>query len=106
MVLSICSDGTLSSILMIMIPFHMTSCCPYIFLYDIFLAAHVSMTSSYVFQVFDIDGNGYIDANELKLTMQNLGENLTEDDVKAMIREADTNGDGMIEYEGMDISRT
>ena len=51
-------------------------------------------------QVFDIDGNGYIDANELRLTMNNLGENLSEDDVKAMIREADINGDGRIDYEG------
>ena len=50
--------------------------------------------------MFDIDGNGYIDANALRLTMQNLGEALSENDVKAMIREADTNGDGMIEYEG------
>jgi len=51
------------------------------------------------FKVFDIDGNGFIDANELKLTMQNLGEKLTEFDVKAMIREADMNGDGNIDYE-------
>ena len=41
-----------------------------------------------------------IDANELRLTMKNLGENLTEDDVKAMIRAADKNGDGKIDYEG------
>ena len=34
--------------------------------------SHVSF-----FQVFDIDGNGYIDENELKLTMQNLGEVLS-----------------------------
>ena len=32
--------------------------------------------------------------------MQNLGENLTEDDVRLMIREADSNGDGKIDYEG------
>ncbi len=32
--------------------------------------------------------------------MNNLGENLSEDDVKAMIREADINGDGRIDYEG------
>jgi calmodulin len=51
------------------------------------------------FKVFDIDGNGFIDAHELRLTMQNLGENLTEEDVKAMISEADTNGDGRIDYE-------
>ena len=32
--------------------------------------------------------------------MQNLGEKLSDDDVKAMIREADMNGDGQIDYEG------
>eukprot|EP00918_Siedleckia_nematoides_P105232 GHVU01229822.1.p1 GENE.GHVU01229822.1~~GHVU01229822.1.p1 ORF type:complete len:163 (+),score=34.18 GHVU01229822.1:46-534(+) len=51
------------------------------------------------FRVFDIDGNGYIDATELRTTMNNLGECLSEEDVKAMIREADTNGDGRIDYE-------
>ena len=52
------------------------------------------------FRVFDIDGNGLIDAQELKMTMRNLGENLTDDDVRAMIRAADRNGDGQIDYEG------
>lgn len=51
------------------------------------------------FKVFDIDGNGVIDAQELRLTMRNLGENLTDEDVKAMIRAADKNGDGKIDYE-------
>ena len=56
--------------------------------------------------MFDIDGNGYIDAQELRLTMANLGENLSDDDVRAMIREADINGDGQIDYEGEAISDT
>jgi EF-hand domain pair len=53
------------------------------------------------FRVFDIDGNGIIDANELKITMFNLGENLSDREVKQMIRLADRNGDGKIDYEGM-----
>ena len=44
--------------------------------------------------------SSFIDAQELRLTMQNLGEKLSDDDVKAMIREADMNGDGQIDYEG------
>ena len=52
------------------------------------------------FKVFDIDGNGVIDAHELQVTMRNLGENLSDEDVKAMIRAADKNGDGKIDYEG------
>ena len=55
------------------------------------------------FKVFDIDGNGVIDAQELRLTMRNLGENLTDEDVKAMIRAADKNGDGKIDYEGRQL---
>ena len=55
------------------------------------------------FKVFDIDGNGLIDATELRLTMKNLGENLSESDVKAMIRTADKNGDGKIDYEGKKV---
>lgn len=51
--------------------------------------------------MFDIDGNGVIDAQELRLTMQNLGENLSEEDVQCMIAEADMNGDGKIDYEGL-----
>lgn len=52
------------------------------------------------FRVFDIDGNGLIDERELLQTMRNLGENLTEKDVKAMIKAADQNGDEKIDYEG------
>ena len=52
-------------------------------------------------QVFDINGDGLIDERELKSTMQNLGERVTSEDIKAMIRAADRNGDGKIDYEGM-----
>lgn len=53
------------------------------------------------FRIFDIDGNGYIDEKELKLTMCNLGEDLSDKDIKKMMRLADKNGDGKIDYEGM-----
>lgn len=52
------------------------------------------------FKVFDMDGNGYIDKHELKYVMRRLGENLSDDDLKAMFHEADLNGDGYIDYEG------
>ena len=51
------------------------------------------------FKVFDRDGNGLIDKSELKATMKSLGENLSDKDIKAMIRAADKNGDGKIDYE-------
>lgn len=50
------------------------------------------------FRVFDLDGNGLIDEKELKTTMRNLGENVDKNDIKAMIKAADKNGDGKIDY--------
>ena len=52
------------------------------------------------FRVFDKDGNGFISAAELRHVMTNLGEKLTDDEVDEMIREADIDGDGQVNYEG------
>lgn len=52
------------------------------------------------FRIFDKDGNGLISANELKQLMANLGEKLTDEELDEMMREADLNGDGHIDYEG------
>ena len=52
------------------------------------------------FRVFDKDGNGFISAAELRHVMTNLGEKLTDEEVDEMIREADIDGDGQINYEG------
>ena len=51
------------------------------------------------FKVFDKDGNGFISASELRHVMTNLGEKLTDEEVDEMIREADIDGDGQINYE-------
>lgn len=72
------------------------------------------------FKVFDKDGNGYISAAELRHVMTNLGvswiiyasfwdmlrhcvigEKLSDFEVDEMIREADIDGDGQINYDGM-----
>uniref|UniRef100_A0A8R1XSG6 Calmodulin n=1 Tax=Onchocerca volvulus TaxID=6282 RepID=A0A8R1XSG6_ONCVO len=50
-------------------------------------------------QVFDKDGNGFISAAELRHVMTNLGEKLTDEEVDEMIREADIDGDGQVNYE-------
>lgn len=55
------------------------------------------------FQVFDKDGNGFISAAELRHVMTNLGEKLTDEEVDEMIREADIDGDGQVNYEGIAI---
>jgi calmodulin len=49
--------------------------------------------------VFDADGNGFIDRDELRKVMSSLNESLTEEELDAMIKEADINGDGEISFE-------
>ena len=49
--------------------------------------------------MFDTDGNGFINAAELRQVMLNLGEKLTEEEVEMMIKEADVNGDNLVNYE-------
>eukprot|EP01121_Diplochlamys_sp_Union-15-3_P010048 TRINITY_DN2777_c0_g1_i1.p1 TRINITY_DN2777_c0_g1~~TRINITY_DN2777_c0_g1_i1.p1 ORF type:complete len:150 (+),score=46.84 TRINITY_DN2777_c0_g1_i1:53-502(+) len=51
------------------------------------------------FKVFDKDGNGFISAAELRHVMTNLGEKLSEEEVDEMIKEADVDNDGQINYE-------
>jgi calmodulin len=52
------------------------------------------------FRVFDVNSDGFIDSTELQATMHDLtGDALTDADVDAMIRSADRDGDGRINYE-------
>ena len=52
------------------------------------------------FQTFDRDGNGLINAAELRHVMTNIGEKLTEQEVDEMIREFDVDREGNVSYEG------
>ena len=56
-------------------------------------------------EVFDRDGNGFISAAELRHVIANLGEKLTDEEVDEMIREADVDGDGQINYEESALRR-
>ena len=51
------------------------------------------------FKVFDRDGNGFITSHELRNVMNSLGENLTPEEIEEMIKEADLDNDGQIDYE-------
>lgn len=51
------------------------------------------------FRVFDKNGDGFISPTELQHVMTNLGEKLTEEEVDDMIREADVDGDGLVNYD-------
>jgi len=52
------------------------------------------------FRTFDLDGNGKIEPHELKQIMEsNNNVNLSDAKVKALVTEADKNGDGKIDFE-------
>lgn len=51
------------------------------------------------FKQFDRDGNGYIDRDELIFLMESLGQNMTEDEIDEMIKDADFNRDGKISFQ-------
>ncbi|CAK9235290.1 unnamed protein product [Sphagnum jensenii] len=51
------------------------------------------------FHVFDIDGNGFISADELHRVLSGLGEKgLTIEDCRCMINSVDRNGDGRVDF--------
>ena len=50
------------------------------------------------FKIFDKDGDGLITAEEIRMTMTSLGENLSETELTSMVAEADLNGDGYIDF--------
>jgi len=51
------------------------------------------------FRVFDADGNGTIDKPELKRVMEMVGEAVTKEQLDAMFKLADVNGDGEISFD-------
>ena len=56
------------------------------------------------FQEFDRDGNGYISREELKEVMHSVGDKLTDDELDGMIKRADLDNDGQVDYRGREIS--
>ncbi|KAI7747542.1 hypothetical protein M8C21_016744, partial [Ambrosia artemisiifolia] len=52
-----------------------------------------------LFKMFDRDGNGFITAAELAHSMAKLGHALTAEELTGMIKEADTDGDGRINFQ-------
>jgi len=53
-----------------------------------------------VFREFDTDGDGFIQLNELRTAMLNMGTNTKEEEIVAMFQAADVNSDGGISFEG------
>ncbi|KAL8610328.1 hypothetical protein ACOMHN_041142 [Nucella lapillus] len=51
------------------------------------------------FRVFDKSGCGFITPSDLRAVLQNIGEDLTEEEIDEMIAEVDIDGDGRIDFE-------
>lgn len=50
------------------------------------------------FRVFDKENNGYITEAEVRSALARMGEKISEEEIQEMLREADADGDGTIEY--------
>eukprot|EP00356_Strombidium_inclinatum_P013509 CAMPEP_0170487134 /NCGR_PEP_ID=MMETSP0208-20121228/6000_1 /TAXON_ID=197538 /ORGANISM="Strombidium inclinatum, Strain S3" /LENGTH=93 /DNA_ID=CAMNT_0010761311 /DNA_START=3 /DNA_END=284 /DNA_ORIENTATION=+ len=50
------------------------------------------------FQVMDTNGDGFVTKDELKNLLKGLGEEVTDEVVDEMIKIADENGDGKVEF--------
>ena len=50
------------------------------------------------FSAFDKDSSGYIDANELRIVLEMMGQKTTEEDIFRVIAEADAENTGRITY--------
>ena len=57
------------------------------------------------FKVFDRDNTGLISASNLRVVMTNLGEKMTDEEIEEMIREADMDGDGFVNFKGNGFNR-
>ena len=49
--------------------------------------------------MFDSDGNGFINRQELGYVMENLGQKMERTEIESLIDEIDIDGDGQINYE-------
>jgi len=50
------------------------------------------------FRVFDKQGTGFISESEFRHIMKNMGEQMTDDEVEEIIRDADSDHEGNIDY--------
>ena len=59
---------------------------------------HQNQALREAFRIFDKDKSGYIEAREIALTAQALGEALSEAELREFMAEADLDGDGRLNY--------
>ncbi|XP_045385657.1 calmodulin-like protein 5 [Lemur catta] len=51
------------------------------------------------FRAFDLDGDGHISVDELRQAMAQLGLQLSQEELDALVSEADVNQDGQVDFE-------
>merc|ERR1711977_654680 len=51
------------------------------------------------FDLFDTDGSGSIDVNELKVAMKALGMDAKSEEIRKLINDIDSDGDGTIDFD-------
>ena len=49
-------------------------------------------------RAFDTDGDGKVSKEEFRLCMLNFGERFGEDEIEEMVKQADTDDDGSIDF--------
>ena len=53
------------------------------------------------FSIFDVNNNGFITAEEIQLLFQKLGQAVSHDDAIEIMKDCDTNKDGLIDFQGI-----
>jgi len=53
---------------------------------------------AHIFDAFDLQRTGTINPSELKEILSRLGQSLTDDELDDMVRQADANSDGVIDF--------
>jgi len=56
------------------------------------------------FQLFDKDGNGTIEIDELKIVLSSLGQPATQEELEELMKLADIDGDGTIDLDEVSFS--
>lgn len=51
------------------------------------------------FQIFDLDGDGTIEIEDIKFALELMGEKITEEEVKEILNMADLDKNGSISFE-------
>ena len=64
---------------------------------NIFYGCNLEDDIAHSFRIFDIDGDGLINEDELRITMNNHGEPTDDSEINEIITEADLDGDGEID---------